>query len=98
MINSSVFLSFKKPLEAYEFQVFQTKSCPRNQKEWLKRSSALNCTEWHGYMCMPDENFTILLEFCYKQKMVPIENGKKGDLLKAFHHIYTNNKFKAIYM
>lgn len=71
------FLSFKKTLDGYQFPVFQTESCPRNEIEWTGRSSVLNCTKSNGYMCMPSENFTTLLEFCYSQGKVAVENGKK---------------------
>lgn len=71
------FLSLKKPLDGYQFPVFQTESCPRNEIEWTGRSSVLNCTKSNGYMCMPSENFTTLLEFCYSQDKLVVENGKK---------------------
>lgn len=77
MNDISVFLSLKELLNGYRFPVYSTKSCPRNKIEWLQRSSGLNCTLWNGYMCMPDENLTTLLEFCYKRPMILIEKGKK---------------------
>lgn len=72
MNTNSVFLSLKKP-----FQVFSTKFCPRNKREWFERSFALNCTKRNGYMCMPNENITRLLEFCYKRPKIMMEPGKK---------------------
>lgn len=77
-IYISIFLSLKKPLDGYQFPVFQTESCPRNEIEWTGRSSVLNCTKSNGYMCMPSETFTTLLEFCYNQDKLVIENGKKN--------------------
>lgn len=48
------------------FPVYPTEFCPRNQTEWDKRSSDMNCNETNSYMCVPNEKFTELLEFCYK--------------------------------
>lgn len=106
------FLSLKKPLDGYQFPVFQTESCPRNEIEWTGRSSVLNCTKSNGYMCMPSENFTTLLEFCYSQDKLVVENGKKKKRMKLknvslyiwtyvwirIHVIKVKNLFLAIYM
>lgn len=84
-IYISFFLSLKKTLDGYQFPVFQTESCPRNETEWTGRSSVLNCTKSNGYMCMPSEKFTILLEFCYSQDKLVIQNGKKkNEVVKCF--------------
>lgn len=72
----SVFLSLKEQVNGYQFPVYSTESCPRNETEWFQRSSVLYCTERNGYMCMPNENLTMLLEFCYKQPIILIEGGK----------------------
>lgn len=63
-------------LEGYHFPVFTTVSCPRNKAEWLERSSALNCTDMKGYMCIPNETITVLLEFCYHQPRTIIPKGR----------------------
>ncbi|XP_062608120.1 uncharacterized protein LOC134269962 [Saccostrea cucullata] len=60
-------------LDFYSFPVYTTVSCPRNQSDWRSRSSAINCTENNGYMCIPNENITQLLEFCYRYPRIPIE-------------------------
>lgn len=70
-------LQWKKTLNGYQFPVFQTESCPRNEIEWTGRSSVLKCTKSNGYMCMPSEKFTTLLEFCYNHDKLVIEKGKK---------------------
>ncbi|XP_062609086.1 uncharacterized protein LOC134270853 [Saccostrea cucullata] len=62
-------------LEGYSFPVYNTTSCPRNQSEWRNRSSDLNCTESNGYMCIPNENITQLVEFCYRYPRIPIEKS-----------------------
>lgn len=65
----------QRKLEGYDFPVFSTKKCPGNQVEWKKRSSAINCTEQNGYMCLPNENLTDLLEFCYIYPRILVQQG-----------------------
>lgn len=74
-----MFLSLKRRIEGYQFPVFQTESCPRNEIEWTGKSSVLNCTKSNGYMCMPSEKFTTLLEFCSNHDKLVIENGKQKE-------------------
>lgn len=63
------------PIEGYKFPVFTTASCPENKAEWLERSFGLNCTDQNGYMCIPNEMVTVLLEFCYTKKVEAIPEG-----------------------
>lgn len=70
------FLLLKKPLDGHRLMVYETDSCPENKTEWLKRSSALNCTKLNGYLCIPNENITGLLELCYSLPKIPIPKGK----------------------
>ncbi|XP_052710878.1 ankyrin-1-like [Crassostrea angulata] len=67
--------SGKKPLDGYKFMLYTTESCPRNQTEWSERSSAINCTEGNGYLCLPNEDLTELLEFCYFDHRILIAKG-----------------------
>lgn len=69
------FLMNQKPFDGSEFPVFTTEFCPRNLTEWQERSTALNCTMRNAYMCVPDENITELLEFCYSQPQIQITKG-----------------------
>ncbi|XP_061193727.1 uncharacterized protein LOC133201958 [Saccostrea echinata] len=77
-------------LYGYSFPVYTTLSCPRNKSEWRNRSSDLNCTESNGYMCIPNENITELLEFCYRYPRIPIEKNiclilkKSTSLVEAY--------------
>lgn len=71
------FFHFKRLLNGYEFPVYTTKLCPRNKTQWNERSVALNCTESHGYVCIPNEHFTHLLEFCYFASKMLIVKGKE---------------------
>ncbi|XP_052692141.1 uncharacterized protein LOC128170406 [Crassostrea angulata] len=73
LLSSCLLLYECKKLDDYEFPVYSTKSCPRNQTEWNERSSAINCTKDNGYLCLPNENITELLEFCYYFPFVLIQ-------------------------
>uniref|UniRef100_A0A8W8ILJ3 Uncharacterized protein n=1 Tax=Magallana gigas TaxID=29159 RepID=A0A8W8ILJ3_MAGGI len=63
-----------RKLHGYKFPVYATTVCPRNETEWIERSSALNCNKSNGYTCLPNENFDQLLEYCY---IVPVERIQK---------------------
>lgn len=65
-------------LDGYDFRVYTTEFCPKNQTEWNERSSAINCTESNGYMCVTNDNITELLEFCYFDHHILIEKGRKS--------------------
>lgn len=65
----------QRPLDGYAFPVFTTGICPRNLTEWQERSSAFNCNQTNAYMCVPDENITELLEFCYSLPQIRIVKG-----------------------
>lgn len=62
-------------IDGYKFPVYTTPSCPQNKTEWLKRSFVLNCTDRNGYMCIPNEMLTELVEFCYTQNVGAIPKG-----------------------
>uniref|UniRef100_A0A8W8M778 Uncharacterized protein n=1 Tax=Magallana gigas TaxID=29159 RepID=A0A8W8M778_MAGGI len=62
-----------KLLHGYKFPVYTTEVCPRNQEEWDERSLALNCTESNAFICLPNENLTELLEFCYTESRIRIQ-------------------------
>lgn len=70
------FNNFQKDQDSCRFPVFRTKSCPSNQTEWEKRSSEMNCNDNNSYMCVPNEKFTELLEFCFKDLRMLIVKGK----------------------
>lgn len=63
------------PIDGYKFPVYTTASCPKNKAEWLERSFGLNCTDQNGYMCLPNEMITVLVEFCYTKKVQAIPEG-----------------------
>lgn len=71
-------------MDGYKFPVYSTEFCPRNETEWKKRSTELNCTEKNGYTCLPNQNFTQLLEFCYTERRILIEEGILYNICKYF--------------
>nr|XP_034321800.1 ankyrin repeat domain-containing protein 29 isoform X3 [Crassostrea gigas] len=64
-----------RPLDGYAYPVYTTEVCPKNLTEWKERSSALNCNQTNAYMCVPNENITELLEFCYSGPQIRIVKG-----------------------
>lgn len=75
---------FQRKLDGYQFPVFSTKVCPRNETEWNERSSAINCTKDNGYLCFPNEKFTQLLEFCHTARFIWVQEGT--------HDLHQSNK------
>lgn len=73
--SSKSFLCECRSLEGYEYPVYITKACPKNLTEWKERSNALSCNASNAYMCMPNENITNLLEFCYSIGQILVEKG-----------------------
>ena len=70
---------FQKKAEGYKFAVYTTEACPRNKTEWEKRESLFNCTkESSSYACLPNENITELLEFCYPLQVLASHEGKNN--------------------
>lgn len=78
-----------KRLEGYKFPVYSTSFCPRSKTEWENRSNAINCTARSGYMCMPNENLTELLEFCYTEPGLWILKGYCFYLVKRVSKVNT---------
>lgn len=94
------FYIFQKEPKSCTFQVNKTKSCPSNQTEWNKRSKDMNCSKTNGYMCIPNESFTELLEFCYDHPRILILEGKRDSrkygpppppILHTHTHKHTHN-------
>eukprot|EP00105_Crassostrea_gigas_P044635 XP_019928783.1 PREDICTED: uncharacterized protein LOC105342960 [Crassostrea gigas] len=75
LVSSCFLISECRKLDGYKFPVYSTKHCPKNQTEWNERSSAINCTTENGYVCLPNENITELLEFCYTYPFILIQEG-----------------------
>nr|XP_034321896.1 uncharacterized protein LOC105338389 isoform X2 [Crassostrea gigas] len=85
-----------KQLTGYAFPVYTTDMCPRDETEWVKRSSAINCTKNNSYICIPNENRTELLEFCYIYQTTWISKGVCLYLIKRYSRVdsYKCNKFE----
>lgn len=88
---SSILCSNGKKLNGYEFPVYSTEVCPRNQTEWNARSSAINCTSNNGYMCIPNRELTKLLEFCYVHPFIWIEENICLYLVKRLSKVNSYN-------
>lgn len=89
---SSFLLRYEcKKLDGYEFSVYSTEFCPKNQEEWNLRSSAINCTSTNGYMCLPNDNFTELLEFCYIYPRILIQEDLCLYLVKRYSKVNSYN-------
>eukprot|EP00105_Crassostrea_gigas_P035553 XP_019919701.1 PREDICTED: uncharacterized protein LOC105320484 [Crassostrea gigas] len=86
-----------KKLDGYEFPVYSTEFCPKNQEEWNLRSSAINCTNTNGYMCIPNDNFTELLEFCYIYPRMLIQKDLCLYLVKRHSRVNSYNCSNFIY-
>lgn len=92
---------FQRKIDGYKFPVYSTSLCPRNETEWNERSSALNCTECNGYTCLPNQNFTELLEFCYTEPLIWIQKGINSFLYLtncALHYLYSFFNAKPTYV
>lgn len=76
-----------RQLDGYKFPVNTTPFCPRNETEWNERSFAMNCTESNGYTCLPNQDLTELLEFCYLHPFIWIQDGVCLYLLKGVSRV-----------
>ncbi|XP_055999265.1 alpha-latroinsectotoxin-Lt1a-like [Ostrea edulis] len=71
-----VMLSAETHTYDFSFGVHQVSNCPMSKEAWEKASLRLNCTQQHGYHCVPDKYFTSLIEFCYPHGYrLPFEKG-----------------------
>lgn len=62
----------------YYFPVYTVEICPRNELEMKNRSYVNKCNKNNSYMCIPDENLTSLLEFCYPYPAIPVPKGENS--------------------
>eukprot|EP00105_Crassostrea_gigas_P037348 XP_019921496.1 PREDICTED: uncharacterized protein LOC105325316 isoform X1 [Crassostrea gigas] len=91
ILFSILLLYESRELDGYKFPVYSTEFCPRNQTEWDERSSAINCTENNGYMCLPNQQRTELIEFCYKERFAWVEEGVCLYLIKGSSRVEAYN-------
>ncbi|XP_065926160.1 uncharacterized protein [Magallana gigas] len=93
--SSIIVLNNCRKLDGYKFPVYTTTFCPRIKTEWNERSSALNCNKSNGYMCLPNDRFDELLEFCYREPVERIQKGFCLYLVKkvSLVHSYSCSRF-----
>lgn len=64
---------------AYRFPVTRVSACPQDSTAWKLASERRNCTQDESsrnrYICVPNENKTHLLEFCYDQIRPRVQEG-----------------------
>lgn len=105
IMNDLFILLLQRLLDEYKFPVYTTESCPKSNTEWLERSSSLQCNKTNGYMCIPNEEITMLLEFCYRVPKTLIPKGKEGwqstsshyDLMQKFHSEFIIKVYNFVY-
>ena len=80
----------------------RVRDCPRDETEWQKASNRLNCTSdvrstMNKYHCLPADNRTTLLEFCYNRTRTQVVEGtlagistKKNIHMILFIQIYSD--------
>lgn len=89
MWRHSVMNSILFQCAEYSFEVFHVKNCPMSKESWETASTRLKCNSTHGYHCVPNKQFTSLIEFCYpKGPRFPFEAGI---------HTFTLNVFTVIF-
>lgn len=80
-LTKNLFFIFKFQKHAfqfpdYAFQVNPVKKCPMSKEAWDISSARMNCNKTHGYHCVPNKNFTSLIEFCYPRgEKIPFHKG-----------------------
>ena len=79
----------------------RVRDCPRDETEWQKASNRLNCTSGvlstiNKYHCLPADNLTSLLEFCYSRTRTQVVEGTlavistKNIYMILFNQIYSD--------
>lgn len=69
-------ISISIPDLEFSFEVNPVNDCPINKEAWELASARLKCNRTHGYHCVPNKQFTSLIEFCYpKGYKYPFEKG-----------------------
>nr|XP_022305933.1 uncharacterized protein LOC111112614 isoform X2 [Crassostrea virginica] len=81
--------------------VHRVRDCPRDEKEWQKASDRLNCTSgdsstMNKYHCLPADNLTTLLEFCYTRTRTQVVEGQCMVFIERKHIVnnYDCSMFK----
>ena len=85
--NYICYHKIQRKLSGYKFPVAEF--CPRNETEWLERSSLFNCMgEDTTYACFPNDEITELIECCYPLQIIAIPSGKRNCELRFYLRFY----------
>ena len=84
-------------MKGYKFPVYTTETCPRNETEWEARSAVFFCRGESSYACLPNENITELLEFCYPLEVISIHQGKLMRKLANNNFVFVNVQSINVY-
>lgn len=82
------------------FDVFPVEKCPMCKEDWEMASRRLNCHSTHGYHCVPNKQFTSLIEFCYpKGRRFPFEKGSAIllDIISIYRYRYMFRKNNTLH-
>lgn len=72
--KSNVFSLFQ--LSEYDFEVFPVQNCPMSKESWKSAAAELKCNKTQGYHCVPNKNYTSLIQFCYPRGYkIPVQKG-----------------------
>lgn len=86
-VHEIISIKFKSQQNGYDFPVYTTQVCPYNERGMSKGSLKLNCSESNNYMCVPNENFTKLFEFCYQKSQFNTFKGEARFKLNINIHV-----------
>lgn len=77
------------PISSYLPMIaFIVQNCPSNNTEWMKASERLNCSSINNtlvYHCVPNENVSSLVEFCYNTKRIGVPKGNAILIVFTFY-------------
>nr|XP_022303009.1 uncharacterized protein LOC111110715 [Crassostrea virginica]XP_022303011.1 uncharacterized protein LOC111110715 [Crassostrea virginica] len=95
LLYSTIILQKSVCRDVSKLPVHEANHCPQNQTDLTERSDAINCTDRSRYMCLPNEKFTKLFEFCFVLSKLGIPEGaclilkNKTDLDVHYCHSFT---------
>ena len=80
----------------------RVRECPRDEEAWQKASNRMNCsTDVQGtknkYHCLPADNLTTLLEFCYNRTRTQVVEGTNAVISTKYNYdVFFSFRFTQI--